>query len=163
MDVEKAIVEHKIDLGLMTTIAKHPSVSCELIATERLFLILPAGISDTSWEALIQLGFIDHPDGAHHANLLLGQNYAEFKHINMFDKKGFSNQIGLILEHVCRGLGFTVLPAFATEAFARPEQISIIKLSKKVSEKIYLATHNSKPLSKRAANVVQVVKEKLNN
>ncbi|MFT5543172.1 MAG: DNA-binding transcriptional LysR family regulator [Glaciecola sp.] len=160
-DVEKAIAEHSIDVGLMTEIAKHQSVKCQLIAKESLFLIVPANVSGASWETLIELGFIDHPDGAHHANLLLAKNYPEFQHINMFNKKGFSNQINLILEHVSQGLGFTVLPAFAAEAFTKQELISIVKLPKNVEENIYLATHRWKPLSKRAMIVMQEVKDKL--
>jgi DNA-binding transcriptional LysR family regulator len=103
---------------------------------------------------LMALGFIDHPDGSHHAGLLLGANYPEFQHSNLFPRKGFSNQIGLILEPVSMGLGFTVLPAHAVEAFPNPQFIKAHRLAKPVRETLYLCTPRRRPLQNRMETVV---------
>jgi len=160
-DVESAVVAHNIEIGLMTKLAEHPALENTLISTERLMVVTPSSVSNISWKVLNTLGFIDHPDGAHHAKLLLGANYPEFQQISMFEKKGFSNQISLILEPVSKGLGFTVLPSFAVDAFSKPDLISVFSLSKVVDEKIYLVKHKDKPLSKRLINVVEEIKARL--
>ncbi|OEY65061.1 LysR family transcriptional regulator [Marinobacter sp. X15-166B] len=152
--VERAIADYAIDIGLMTSASALEEVSCQPIATESLLLVTPAAVTQPDWDVLMKLGFIDHPDGAHHASLLLGANYPEFQHSNLFEKKGFSNQISLILEPVSRGLGFTVLPAHAVEAFPKPERISTHPLSVPVSETLYLALRRDKPVQNRTNTVI---------
>lgn len=155
-DVEKAVAEDAIDFGFMTRVASHEEVSCRPVAVEELLLVTPANITNPDWEQLVKLGFIDHPDGTHHAGLLLGANYPEFKTSGVFESRGFSNQISLILEPVSMGLGFTVLPAYAVEAFARPQHIRVHRLPRPVSETLYLATRQEKPAPRR---VITVIKE----
>lgn len=162
-DIENAVVEYKIDVGLMTKVAEHPDLDYSLISEERLLVVAPSSVLSVSWETLLALGFIDHPDGAYHASLLLSANYPEFQHISTFEKKGFSNQISLILEPVSKGLGFTVLPAFAVEAFSKPDLISVFTLSTLVEEKIYLVKRKDKSLSKRLINVVTEIQSRLNH
>ncbi|MGP4713196.1 MULTISPECIES: LysR family transcriptional regulator [unclassified Psychrobacter] len=158
-DIERALANHDIDIGFMTDISDDEGISCQSIAQEALILVTPATTNEPSWEALIELGFIDHPDGAHHASMLLSANYSEFQHINDFKKKGFSNQIGLILEPVSRGLGFTVLPAHAVAAYANPELISSHRLPIPVSETLYLAVRRQQALSNRMHTVINEVKK----
>lgn len=137
-DVEHAIVESAADFGFMTSKSALADVSCTPVAQESLLLVTPAAVKEPDWATLMNLGFIDHPDGSHHAGLLLGANFPEFQHSNLFPRKGFSNQIGLILEPVSMGLGFTVLPAHAVEAFEKPERIKAFRLANPVSETLYL-------------------------
>mgnify|MGYP006282731937 FL=1 len=153
-DVETAIAESAVDVGFMTTKPTLAKVSGAPVAQESLLLVTPVAVADPDWETLMALGFIDHPDGSHHANLLLGANYPEFQHSQLFPKKGFSNQIGLILEPVSLGLGFTVLPAHAVEAFHTPEAICVHPLGHPVSETLYLCTRRDRPLPKRLETVI---------
>ena len=90
------------------------------------------------WHTLLTLGFIGHPDGAHHATLLLSRNFSQFEHVAQLPVKGFSNQVGFILEPVARGMGFTVLPQHAVNAFAQQAQIRVRPLANPVSETLYL-------------------------
>ncbi|MGM8872587.1 LysR substrate-binding domain-containing protein, partial [Psychrobacter sp. 2Y5] len=106
----------------------------------------------------IQLGFIDHPDGAHHASMLLSANYPKFQHSNDFEQKGFSNQIALILEPVGRGLGFTVLPAHAVAAYEKPQLIKSHYLPTPVSETLYLVTNHDHVLPNRMQTVISEIK-----
>ena len=76
-EVERLLAEHKIDLGFMTCLATSAEVSLRAIAEEELLLITPAFVFEPSWDELMALGFIDHPDGAYHAGLLLSVNYID--------------------------------------------------------------------------------------
>lgn len=153
-DVEKAIAESTVDIGFMTSKPTLAEVSCTPVAQESLLLVTPAKVEEPDWDTLMALGLIDHPDGSHHAGLLLGANYPEFQHSNLFPRKGFSNQIGLILEPVSMGLGFTVLPAHAVEAFPNPQFIKAHRLAKPVRETLYLCTPRRRPLQNRMETVV---------
>lgn len=153
-DIEVSLATYGIDLGFMTTPSALDGVSVKPVAEEALLLVTPRACSEPSWERLLQLGFIDHPDGAYHAGLLLGANYPEFQHISQFTTKGFSNQIGLILEPVSRGLGFAVLPAYAVEAFQQPERVKTHRLSSPVSETLYLGINRNKPIPKRVDTII---------
>ncbi|MDX1270146.1 MAG: LysR substrate-binding domain-containing protein, partial [Oceanisphaera sp.] len=124
------------------------------IAEESLLLVTPAAVTTPDWATLVQLGFIDHPDGAHHAGLLLGANYPEIQHNNLFEKKGFSNQINLILEPVSMGLGFTVLPAHAVAAFQQPQRINSHRLVHPVSEILHLVVNRNRALPNRVHSVI---------
>ena len=153
-DVEKAIAADRLDIGFMTRLATLDEVSCQPIARESLLLVTPAAVTEPCWNTLLQLGFIDHPDGAHHAGLLLGANYPEFQHSNLFARKGFSNQINLILEPVSMGLGFTVLPAHAVAAFQQPQLVNSHRLSHPVSEILYLGVNRNRTLPNRVHSVI---------
>lgn len=153
-DVERAIAADDVDLGFMTSGSSLVEVSCRAVAREPLLLVTPASVEEPAWETLMELGFVGHPDGVHHADLLLGPNYPEFRHCEQFPNKGFSNQIGLILEPVSRGLGFTVLPAHAVNAFHRPDLIRTHRLAHPVSETLYLGVRRGKTLKSRVRAVI---------
>lgn len=153
-DVEQAIAACTVDIGLMTQPTTREEVSGRSVAEEALLLVTPADVVEPNWEQLLDLGFIDHPDGAHHAGLLLGANYTEFQNTRAFVPRGFSNQIILILQPVSMGLGFTVLPAYAVEAFSQLGQVRAHALSHPVSETLYLGVHRHKSIPKRVQTVV---------
>lgn len=157
-DVEHAIAESTVDIGFMSSKSTLADVSCTLVAQESLLLVTPATVREPDWDTLMNLGFIDHPDGSHHAGLLLGANYPQFQHSNLFPRKGFSNQVGLILEPVSRGLGFTVLPAYAVEAFEKSEHINAHRLANPVSESLYLCVRRHRALQARIKTVIAEAK-----
>lgn len=157
-DVENAIAESAVDVGFMTSKSTLFEVRCTPVAQESLLLVTPATVGEPDWDTLMTLGFIDHPDGSHHAGLLLGANYPDFQHSNLFPRKGFSNQIGLILEPVSMGLGFTVLPAHAVEAFEKTEFIKTHRLANPVSETLYLCVSQHRMLQMRMKTVIDEAK-----
>ncbi len=156
--VEASILELETDIGLMTSQSNLEQVQCEAIGREELLLVTSSAMEEPSWEQLLQAGFIDHPDGAHHAHLLLSANYPEFQHHTQFETKGFCNQISLILEPVSLGLGFTVLPAHAVKAFARPQLIKSYSLVAPVYEPIYLGVNRTRPLPTRVVSLIEQIK-----
>lgn len=161
-DIETLIAEHKIDIGIMTRLSNLKEVSLEYMAAEELLLVTPLNVVKPSWETLLELGFIDHPDGAYHAGQLLSVNFPKFQNSDQFKRQGFSNQIHLILEPVSCGLGFTVLPRHAVDAFAA-EKVNIHSLPYPVSEKLYIGRHRQKFLSNRIKTVMSEAESCLKN
>ncbi len=156
-EIDRRVAGSRVDIGFMTAVSALPDVACEPVSTEALLLVTPADVVEPEWATLAGLGFIDHPDAAHHASLLLGANYPEFQHVDLLESRGFSNQIGLILEPVARGLGFTVLPSHAVDAFARPECIRAHRLPEPVHETVYRCVHRQRALQRRMQTVFDAV------
>ncbi|WP_435274535.1 LysR family transcriptional regulator [Psychrobium sp. nBUS_13] len=152
-DIEKKLCEHSCDIGLMTEISKAPQINYQEIASEPLVLVTSAQITEINWQTLIQLGFIDHPDGRHHAQLLLQKNFVQFEQVEQFTNHGFSNHICLICEPVSLNLGFTVLPLHAAQAFKEQQLINIHQLEQSVYERLYLCTNNHSVINARTAFV----------
>lgn len=157
-EIVRDVVNNNIDIGLVTEKTRAPDVYFERLGNERLRLVTAKSVTSVSWETLKSLGFINHPDGAHHASLLLGANFAEFTDVNDFRCSGFSNQIGLILEPVIRELGFTVLPEYAIEQFPEKSQLSVHELAKPISEPLYAVLKRNKSLSARCQMVLEEMK-----
>lgn len=160
-DVALALAEDRIDLGFSTHMTLMKDVTYEQVAHESLLLVTPADVIEPNWQTLQQLGFINHPDGEHHANILLKANYSSYQHISQFKTQGFSNQISLILQPVSLGLGFTVLPAHAVAAYAHPALIAIHALAFPVSETLYLGLRRNKPVANRVNTVIDAAKQSL--
>jgi DNA-binding transcriptional LysR family regulator len=149
-NIEQDLNNRKIDLGLITQLSQVSSLTSLKIADEPLVLVTPHNVKSIDWQRLIELGFISHPDAAHHGQLLLSENFAEFQHIEQLPHKGFSNQISLILAPVSKGLGFTVLPLYAAKAFEPQNQIKIHKLATSVCESLFLCFNRRAPLTNRS-------------
>jgi DNA-binding transcriptional LysR family regulator len=152
--IEQDLLDRKIEIGLVTEQTKTPDLISKKIANESLVLITSKKHQSVTWGKLIQLGYIDHPDGAHHAQQLLSRNFGEFTHIEQFVHKGFSNQISLILEPVSRDLGFTVLPLHAVKAFHHQGQINTHTLSNSFSESLFLCK-NSRAFETQRSQFIQ--------
>lgn len=162
-EVESLVARHKIDVGLMSCQANSADVCANTVGEEELLLLTPLECELPTWQNLLGLGFIDHPDGAHHASTLLGANFSEFQHYSQFRRGGFSNQIALIAEPVSLGLGFTVLPRYAVAAFPGREKIRVHQLNHKVSETLYLARHRQAVNSARVKTVLAEIESCLKN
>ncbi|WP_462157823.1 LysR family transcriptional regulator [Pseudoalteromonas sp. GB56] len=161
--VQNAIESGDVDVGLMSRPSNSAQVKSEAIADEPLLLVTPAHVKEPSWQQLCELGFIDHPDGAHHAQMLLSANYAQFQHSDLFVKSGFCNQVHLILNPVSRGLGFTVLPAYAVDAFPEQQGIRIHHLAKPVSEPLFICWQRDKVMANRVRSVMGEIRTVLDD
>lgn len=164
-EIIRDISDSKIDIGIVTEQTFNSDLESQLLGTERLVLVVPEGADIKGWSSLERLGFINHPDGAHHASLLLKPNFGEFNHIEQFRQTGFSNQITLILEPVAAGLGFTVLPEYAVETYVNNSaknkvdvNIKVVSLAEDVTESLYLVTKKNKPTAARCETVVTEIK-----
>lgn len=149
-EVLDAILSNRFELGLATIRPDDPRLAVEKFSDEPLELIVPAGEQVESWADLDRLGFIDHPDGEAMATRLFRSLFPGNPGPHGLRRSGFTNQIALILEPVARGLGFTVLPRHAREAFGRPDKIRVIEGKRQVHDTLWLIHRAEWPLSRRA-------------
>ena len=77
-NIAQDLVERKIDIGLVTELSKAENIVSQKVTDEPLVLVTSHDISRISWEKLTKIGFINHPDGQHHAQLLLSKNFPQF-------------------------------------------------------------------------------------
>jgi DNA-binding transcriptional LysR family regulator len=159
--IEQDLLEQRLDLGLMTQLTNRSNLLSEKIAEDPLVLVTSSKVKSISWKILIEIGFISHPDAAHHGGQLLSENFSEFKDVEQFQHKGFSNQISLILEPVSKGLGFTVLPLFAAMAYQQQNLIKIHRLKTPVSETLYLCVNRQSVIYNRTKLIKTVVADYL--
>ncbi|WP_322054448.1 LysR family transcriptional regulator [Paraburkholderia bannensis] len=156
-----AVLDKRYELGLVTLRPDDPRLAAEPFAEEPLELVVPAGEEVDGWSDLERLGFIDHPDGRAMATRLLSRHFAGSPGVSALPLRGFSNQISLILAPVARGLGFTVIPRHAREAFADQHAIRVIECATPVVDTLWLVHRAQWPLSSRATWVLKQIRERL--
>lgn len=160
-EVLEAVLSNRFELGIVTFRPDDTRLSVSDFMEEPLELILPANEPYRGWETLHSLGFIDHPDGHAMATRLLSRRYPGQPGVKSLRSKGFSNQIGLLLEPVARGFGFTVLPQFARRAFARQAALQVVESGDPVVDTLRLICRAEWPLSARAQRVIEYLEYKL--
>lgn len=148
--VVSELLSGEIDLGYVSKKPDQPEIESKMIDHERLCLIVPITHKDFSFSGLKQLGFINHPDGFHHAARLLEQNFSkEFSDMREIPIRGFVNQITRILEPVALKIGFTALPEAAVEAFVDRKKVQIVPLKKDIVDPIFAIKKKNKKLPQR--------------
>jgi len=158
-EARDAVLQSSYELGLVTLKPDDPRLAFEPFLEEPLELIVPAGAQVAGWDDLSRLGFIGHPDGQAMATRLLSRWFPGNPGVRTLPVHGFINQIGLILEPVARGLGFTVLPRHARLAFARQEAIRVVAGEASVVDQLWLIHRAEWPLSARAQRVVAQIRQ----
>lgn len=156
-EVLDAVLENRFELGLATLKPDDPRLSVTRFAEEPLELVVPAGAQVRDWADLERLGFIDHPDGHAMAGRLLSRRFPDAPGVRSLPCHGFTNQIGLILEPVACGLGFSVLPRYARLAFSRPESVRVVEGVPPVVDTLWLLHRAEWPRSARAELVLRRV------
>ena len=160
-EVREAVLANRYELGVVTLKPDDPHLAAQLLTEEPLELVVPAGETVGGWDDLMRLGFIDHPDGQAMATRLLSRAYPHSPGVRSLPCRGFINQIGLILEPVARGLGFTVIPRHARQAFANPDAIRVVEQEAPVVDSLWVIHRAEWPLSARAARVVTYLSEQM--
>ncbi|MFT6915474.1 MAG: DNA-binding transcriptional LysR family regulator [Motiliproteus sp.] len=137
------------DIGLVTQPVMDAKLNQERLGEDALCLVVPAQ-AESSWPALLQLGFINHPDGHHYASQLLEVNFStEFVGMDQIPQSGYINQLSQILLPVSQGLGFTVIPRSSLDAFPQPDRLRSARLRVPINETAYLITKKHRPLASR--------------
>ncbi|WP_067065349.1 LysR family transcriptional regulator [Roseateles chitosanitabidus] len=154
-EVLQAVLDNRFELGLVTLRPDDARLASCAFLEERLELVMPAGEQVECWEDLRRIGFIDYPDGQAMANRLLSRHFPGSPGVKDLPVRGFSNQIGLMLEPVARGLGFTVLTQHARRAFPRQDEIRVLDCGSPVVDTLWLIHRAEWPLSARAQHVVE--------
>ena len=160
-DVLEGVRNNHFELGLVTLKPDDPRLVACHFADEPLDLVVPATATVNRWEDLESLGFIDHPDGHAMASRLLSRVFPGNRGIRSIACKGFVNQVGLILEPVARGFGFSVIPRYAREAYAPGEAIRVVEMGPRVVDALWLIYRAEWPLSARARFVASELASRL--
>lgn len=165
-EVMDAVLETRFELGIVTLKPDDPRLSVTELAHEPLELVVPAGIEITCWQDLVELGFINHPDGLDMAARLLSRRFPGNAGVSTLPQKGSTNQIGLILAPVARGLGFSVVPRHARQAFADQQAIHVVpapSAEAEVIDTLWLLSRAEWPLSARAERALAYLRQSLSN
>ncbi|HTO62623.1 MAG TPA: LysR family transcriptional regulator [Bradyrhizobium sp.] len=160
-EVLDAVLGNQYELGLVTLKPDDPRLTASRFTEEPLELVVPAHENVHDWSDLERLGFIDHPDGQAMANRLLSRRFPGYPGIRSVRRRGFINQVGLILEPVARGLGFSVIPRYARQAFAPQEAIAVVECAVPVVDTLWLIHRAEWPLSSCAARALTFLRERL--
>ncbi|WP_037225626.1 LysR family transcriptional regulator [Roseomonas gilardii] len=157
-EVQEAVLNNRFELGLLTAKPDDSRLTVSAFTEEALELVIPAGENVRNWDDLARIGFIDHPDGHAMAARLLSQRYTRSPGIRSLPIHGFSNQVGLILEPVARGLGFSVIPRYARQAFPRAEAIRVVEGGPPVVDTLWLIHRSEWPLPARTLRILEALR-----
>lgn len=160
-EVLEAVLHNRFELGLLTAKPDDARLAVSAFTEEVLELIVPADEEIRGWADLQRIGMIDHPDGHAMAARLLARRFPNHPGLTSLPIRGFSNQIGLILEPVARGLGFAILPRHARQAFPRPDAIRVVE-GESIVDKLWLIRRSEWPLSRRSMRVTDYLRVQLN-
>ncbi|WPB56652.1 LysR family transcriptional regulator [Xylophilus sp. GOD-11R] len=160
-DVLDAVLGRTDELGLMTYRPEDGRIATSPFVEEPLQLVLPRGARADCWEDLVTLGFIDHPDGRAMATRLLSRHFPGNPGVHTLPCHGYVNQIGLILEPVARGLGFTVLPRYAGQAFAGATSLRVIECVQPVVDMLWFVHRAEWAQTARAARAMGYLRERM--
>lgn len=158
-EILEAVLNKHYEFGLVSLKPDDERLSVQAFGEEPLELVVPAGASVNRWEDLEQLGFIDHPDGWAMATRLLARHFPGNPGVRRLPHHGFSNQIALILKPVALGLGFTVLPRHARQAFAEGNKIAVIEQDPPVVDTLWLIHRSEWPLSSQSSWVLETIRQ----
>jgi DNA-binding transcriptional LysR family regulator len=145
------VLNGNFHLGLTDHRPDSPRLAATKIGRDALCLVLPKAAGQTpDFADLQRLGFIDHPDGAAYADLLLAMNFpAEYKGAAQLRTRSYINQIGQIPAPVAAGIGYTILPRSGIEAFAARDRLQIITLTAPVQHDLWLIHRQARILAAR--------------
>lgn len=154
-EILDALLERKYDFGIITMRPDDPRFAACEFADEVLELVVPAGERVDDWDDLVRLGFIEHPDGPVMATRLLSRRFPANTGVRSLPRHGYINQVGLILDAVARGFGFTVIPRHARQSFGEPDAIRVALSAEPYP--LWLVHRAEWPLSARARFVADAL------
>jgi len=160
-EVLEGVLQSHYELGLVTLRPDDPRLAATPFTQEPLELVVPAGDDVYMWEDLKRIGYIDHPDGEAMSTRLLSRRFPGNPGVRSLPSHGCTNQISLILEYVARGLGFTVIPQYARQAFASQDAIRVVDCGPPVVDTLWLIHRSEWALSARAQRAVALLREKV--
>lgn len=160
-EVLEGVLQNRYDVGLVSLKPDDARLAASPFSEEPLELVYPATESIESWTDLERIGFVDHPDGKAMASRLLSRHYPGNPGVQTLPCRGFSNQVGLMLEPVARGFGFTVIPRYARQAFVQETRIKVLDCKMPVIDKLWLIHRSEWSLSPRAARVVEYLRKQV--
>jgi len=160
-EVLDAVLHNRYELGIVTLKPDDTRLTATPFIEEPLELVIPPGEEVHSWDDLVRIGFIDHAEGQAMANRLLSRRFPGNPGAFHLPRRGFSNQIGMLHEPVARGLGFTVVPRFAREAWERTRPVNVAECGPPVVDTLWWIHRAEWPLSARATGVIRYLRQRI--
>jgi DNA-binding transcriptional LysR family regulator len=155
-----------IDIGIVTHRPTPNLFISEELTKEPLCLVLPKQYQNTpiTIDVLMSCGLIKHPDAEHYLSLYFDhcQDAAlENGNANEFPITSYINQLSQILLPIAQGIGFTVLPQSAIDAFHNKDALYIHQPTQIVLESLFLVQKRNRDLPKRYQTLITKLKETL--
>lgn len=156
----------QIDIGIVTHQPTPNLFRSEEISKEPLCLVLPKHYQNTpiTWDVLMTCGLIKHPDAEHYLSLyfdLCQDKALEKGNVNEIPITSYINQLSQILLPIAQGIGFTVLPQSAIDAFPYKQDLHIHQPTNPVLESLFLVQKRNRDLPQRYQTLTQKLKETL--
>ena len=149
-EIVQDVLAGRYDLGLVSDQVKHSELTFTLWHHEPLCLVVPADFRGNGLTELMALGFINYFDGINNATQLLRENFVdEFRSMSHVPLKGYTNDVGVVLDPVARGLGFTVVARSVLETSPWQRQVLEVPLASPAYEAFYLVTRTGTELARR--------------
>lgn len=159
--VESLVLDNQCDLGLITHTPESADLKATPFLSEKLLLVLPAGVELESFEQLQDIGFIDHPDGRKMASKVLPRLFPETE-IAASDIRatGFTNSAPRICHHVAKGIGYTVLDELLVKLSPEFDRLHVIDSDRLPADDISFIHKTRWPLHPRYAYVMRQLRER---
>jgi DNA-binding transcriptional LysR family regulator len=133
-----------------------PRLETRPYCKESLDVVIPKNSKATSFDELLEMGFVDAPEAYARLARMLNANAPHLK-ASQFKKKAFINQINRIPDPVVEGLGFTVLHRLAWRRHARAKKLRTLKVSKDIQDTVYVATRRGEKLPSRYERFLKIL------
>ena len=161
------IISGEADIGIVTHAPTDPRIKSEQFGVEPLCLMLPknAPSQNITQAELQEIGLIRHPDAEHFLSLFFsqcGESQLKNLDINAIPIRGYVNQLSQILLPIAKGLGCTVLPNSALDAFPLKSQVLVYQPQRAVVEPLYVITKRHRQTPARFDTVKAVIGQQLN-
>ncbi|QFU01768.1 HTH-type transcriptional regulator CysL [Halomonas sp. THAF5a] len=158
-DIVADVLSGRHDLGIVTEPVRHPELDCEAWHQEPLCLVVPADFAGSGLNDLMALGVIGYPGGNDHAAALLHANFPDFRSMSHFPRQGFTNEVGMVLDAVARGLGFAVVSRVVLETSPWQRQVKALSLAHASHESLYLVTRSGAHMPRRYVRLLEGYRE----
>ncbi|MFC0268455.1 LysR family transcriptional regulator [Kushneria aurantia] len=163
-EIVQDVLAGRHDMGILTDMTRHPDLEYELWHHEPLCLVVPGDFRGSSLNELLALGFVNYFDGVNNASQVLRENFAgEFRSISHFPQRGFTNDVGVVLDAVARGLGFTVVPRPVLESSPWQRQVLEMSLTTPVYEPLYVVIRRGNELPGRYRQLIDEFRQQRRN
>lgn len=154
------VITGRHDVGVVTEQPRDEAVDVEAWYDEPLCLVVPADFAGGSLNDLLGLGFINYSEGLDKARALLKANFPEeFRSMSQFPSQGFTNEVGMVLDAVARGLGFSVVSRLVLETSPWQRQVRELPLSQPVDETFYLISRREARVPGRYFRLLEAFRE----
>jgi DNA-binding transcriptional LysR family regulator len=161
-EIVQDVLAGRYDLGIVTDTdtLRQPDLRVEPWHREPLCLVVPADFAGSGLAELMGIGFINYYDGLNHASALLRSNFPrEFRSMSHFRRQGFTNEVGMVLDAVARGLGFTVVSRLVLETSPWQRQVKELDLPVAVHETLHLVTRAGSEMPRRYVRLLEDFRE----